>query len=257
MRKTAIVLFFSIPALAMTDAEYQRRTIGLRNQQKETDVLMRKFGLNVGFADSNPASLSPTQNSEANQKPLFQVHSDFSTVKIPTGKLLYGKTLTRLVVGPDGSPILIVLDSGQGALSDLKLMGLARQAGTEGRLTLEFNKLLLRTGKAVGIQSTGLDTSGAYGLEAQVFSGKAVAVAGAMASSFISGFAASQQTQNTNALGFSTPQPTGRNALLQGVAQTAADQGKRLIEEATAEKPILVVESQTALTVLVQEEVRF
>jgi hypothetical protein len=257
MKSILFLLFVTAPAYAMNDSEFQQRTTGLNHQQRETEAMMRKMGVNTGFT-------MPTQNVSLNQvnddskhKPLFQIHSDFTSVRIPAGKLLYGRTLNRLVVGPEGAPVLIILDLEQGMLSDLRIMGLARQAGTEGRVSLELTRLLLRNGKVVAIQSAGLDTSGAYGVESQVFSGKAVALAGAMASSFISGFASSQQTQGVNSLGFSTTQPSGRNALLQGVAQTAADQGKRLIEDATSEKPILVVDGQTPVSILVQEEVRF
>jgi hypothetical protein len=165
--------------------------------------------------------------------------------------------VTRLVVGADGAPALVELDQGQGAFSSMRVMGMARQSGTAGRLSLEFQRLLFRTGRAISILGVGLDSEGSYGLVAQVFSQKAWAVAGAMASSFVSGLAASQQSQTVNAFGFSQAQPTGRNALLQGVAQTAADQSKRMIEEATAEKPVLVVEEKTSVTILIQEEVRF
>ena len=86
---------------------------------------------------------------------------------------------------------------------------------------------------------------------------KAWAIAGAMAGSFISGLASAQQTQSVSAFGFTQAQPTGRNALLQGVAQTAADQSRRFVEDSTAEKPVLVVEPGAEVSVLIQEEVRF
>ena len=108
----------------------------------------------------------------------------------------------------------------------------------------------------IPVKAVALDDTGAFGLQAQVFSGKAIAVAGAMASGFISGFAASQQGQTQTPFGFSQVQPTVRNSLLQGVAQTAADQSKRLIEDATKESPVLVVDAGTPVTGLTQEEVR-
>ena len=52
-------------------------------------------------------------------------------------------------------------------------------------------------------------------------------------------------------------QPGNRNGVLQGVAQTAADQSKRLIDDATKEKPILVVEPETKISLYLDEEVRF
>jgi NADH:ubiquinone oxidoreductase subunit D len=98
---------------------------------------------------------------------------------------------------------------------------------------------------------------GAYGLEAKVFSSKALMLAGAIAGSFISGFAAAQQTQTTTAIGFQQTQPSMRNGILQGVAQTTADQSKRMIDEATAEKPVLVVEAGESVVAFFDEEVRY
>ncbi len=242
-------------ASAMAPDEYQGRAARLHASQKSTDTVIGRLGAEVGFSPIAPQGLGGSR--EEKTPPLFKVHAELSASRIPTGKLLYGRLLNRLVVGPDGSPALLVLDDGQGFLSGIRVMGMARQAGTAGRLTFELNKLLARTGQSVALQATGLDSAGAYGVEAQVFSGKALALGGAMASSFVSGLASAQQTQTINALGFAAPQTTGRNALLQGLAQTAADQSKRLIDEATAEKPILVVEAETPIVVLVQEEVRF
>jgi hypothetical protein len=84
-----------------------------------------------------------------------------------------------------------------------------------------------------------------------------MAMLGAMASSFISGVAASQQTVAPTAFGFQEAPPTGRNAIFQGVAQTAADQSKRIIEESTQEKPILLCTEGTPVTVYLDQEVRF
>lgn len=239
-------------AWANGDDWYETKSAQLRQAQERSENLIHRLQVQAGLRE-NPVSKS--KESEA-PSPLFKVHDDL-TAKIPAGKLLYGKVFNRLVVGSDGSPALVELDQNQGRYSGLRLMGQARQAGTPGRLSIEVTRLLLRNGRAVALQATALDHDGAFGLEAQVFSSKALAIAGAMASSFISGAAASQQTESINAFGFSQQQPTGRNALLQGLSQTAADQSKRLIGEATAEKPILVVESMTPVTVLIQEEARF
>ncbi len=235
---------------AMTETEFQSRAQALRSQQTQTDTLLKRLGAGSGFTP-----IDPTRNArDEAPPPLFRVHSDFSNAKLPVGKLLYGKILNRLVVGPDGSPVLIVLDSDQGQFSNLRVIGTARQSGTEGRVSLELTRLLYPSGKSIPLQGIGLDMAGSYGIEAQIFSSKALQVAGAMASSFIAGAAASQQEENVNALGFTTPKPTGRNAILQGVAQTAADQSKRLIEEATSEKPILVIETQESIAILLQDE---
>ena len=216
------------------------------------DEVLRRFSLNAGLTPVEKEAGS-TRDEEA--RPLFRVHDQLARTKLGPGRLLFGKLINRLVVGPDGSPALIELDEGQGFGGGLRALGTARQAGTEGRVSIELNRLILPS-RTVLIQATALDPEGAFGLEAQVWSHKAWAVAGAMASSFISGLATGQQTQTTSALGFTQVQSTGRNAALQGVAQTAADQSKRLIDDATADKPVLVVEAGAAVTVLLQEEVK-
>ena len=241
----------------MTEEQFQAGRDRLKQTQQQSEVLLqslsRKMGVQSPFSEH---SNSPKRSDEP-QTSLFRVHAASQVLQIASGKLLYGKLLNRLIIGGDGSPVLIELDPDQGFLSGLRLMGNGHPAGTPGRVAVEVNRLLLRTGRTIALQAVGLDPEGAYGLNAQVLSGKALAVTGAMASSFISGLAAGTQSQATNSFGFSQVQSTGRNAILQGVAQTAADQSKRLIEEATSEKPILIVESQTSIAILVQEEVKF
>jgi len=223
----------------------------IQENQKRIDQKMAHLGFGVSSVPSQ--SLVAEKKEEVR---LFQLHDTLTRISIPIGKILFGKTLTRLVVGSESSPVLIELEGEQGVLSGLRLMGKARQASTEGRVSLDLERLLLSSGRAVALQAVGLDDSGAFGIPAQVFSGKAWALAGSVATGFTSGLAASQQTLNANAFGFAQSQTTGRNAILQGVAQAAADQSKRLIEEATREKPVLVIEANTPVTVLVNEEVR-
>jgi len=241
-----LALLISRMGFAFSPDEYQLRLQKLKTAQAQSAALLggtyREKGMSL----------------QAQEKPksLYQVHGLLKNYLIPPGKILYGKLFTRLVVGGESAPAVIQLDDAQGGLSKIRLLGTASQSGTKGRLTVQINKLILKSGESINVQATVLDTAGAYGLEAEEFSGKALAVAGAVASGFISGAAASQQTQTTNMFGFSQPEPTGRNAIYQGLAQSAADQSKRLIDEATNQKPVLVVEGDTPLAVLIQEEVR-
>ncbi|MGK5084889.1 TrbI/VirB10 family protein [Bdellovibrionota bacterium FG-1] len=161
------------------------------------------------------------------------------------------------MVGSEASPAIIELSQNQGIFSGLRILGKARPSATAGRLQIDLNQLVARSGRTFPVKAVALDDAGALGLEAQVFSGKALALAGAMAASLVSGVAASQQTLTPTVLGFGEPKPTGRNALLQGVAQTAADQSHRFIEEATQEKPVLLVEPGALVAIYFEEEVRF
>ena len=250
-----IALLYAQPTPAATpQADFQARTERLRQSQAYTDQIFNQMKAKAGFHDDMGAE---PRKAEEGVQPLFKIHAEMTTRILPAGKLLFGELVNRLVVGSDGSPSLIELDDVQGSLSRLRIMGIARQAGTAGRVSIEVTKLLLRNGASVPLKASTLDASGGFGLEAQVFSSKALAIGGALASSFISGLAAGSQSQVAGPFGMVQPETTGRNALLQGVAQTAADQSKRFIEESTSEKPILVVEPGTPVSVLVDEEVRF
>ncbi len=229
--------------------DLERLKLGNQN----INQMMRGLGLKP-LAQAG-ASGAPDQPSEA-QVTFLRVHSPLRNNRLPAGKLLFGKLLNRLVVGGDGSPAILELDVAQGWTSGLRVMGMARQAGTPGRVQIECKRLLLRTGCALAMDAITLDASGAAGLEAEIISGKLLATFGSIAGSFVSGLASAQQSQSVNAFGMSTTPPTGRNALLQGVAQTSADQSKRLIEEATQEKPILIVEPGVEVVVMLQDEVR-
>jgi hypothetical protein len=210
----------------------------------------------LGFKAPDPI-LPGADGDKPHQASLFRLHSDLSQLRAAAGTMLLGNTVTRLIVGPEGSPAVIELADGQGAFSGLRVLGEAKQATTEGRILIEFDRVVFRNGKTLVLKAVVLDQDGAYGLKAQVFSSKALMVAGAMTSSFISGAAASQQTQMASTFGFSQTQPGARNAILQGAAQTAADQSKRLIEDSTKEKPVLVLKRQSLVQILINEELKF
>jgi hypothetical protein len=241
--------------LALVEAQYSAQIGRLKANEAVISNQLRSLRGRYGFAP-DPSDAEPQSNSEAPQPKLITLHGEIRSRLLPTGKLLFGKTLSRLVVSGEGAPVLVELEPQQGGLSSLRVMGVARASATAGRVQIEFQKLLLPS-RAVPIQATALDSEGAQGLVAEVFSSKAWVLAGAMAGSFISGLATAQQTQSVSAFGYTQAQPTGRNALLQGVAQSAADQSRRFIEDSTAEKPVLVVEPSAEVTVLIQEEVRY
>lgn len=243
-----MLLYLLMPLIAFASYEGDLKRINRLGDQ--ADSILSKFGF-----DPPSSSISGTSLEERKPKELFRVHGEISNTKVQSGLLAFGVLTNRLVVGGEESPVILDLkDSKVGLLRGLRLIGKARQSATAGRVNLEFDRLILKSGKSARIDAVGLDTSGALGLEAEVFSGKALMLAGSMIGSFLSGYAASQQTSSTNAFGFSQTQPTGRNSLLQGVAQTAADQSKRLVEDATQEKPVLVVGPGTKVSILFRED---
>lgn len=242
------VLIFSSKAIATSD--YAAALKQIDENRRKIDQGLSSFGIS-----SLPARSESQDSSE--QTKLFVTHDSLKVLHASAGKLVFGKTYTRIVLSSEASPLVATLSDGQGVFSNLRILGKARASSTSGRVQIEFDRLVLRSGRSIPIKGMALDPAGALGLEAEVFSSKALAIVGAIGSSFISGVAASQQTLTPNAFGFQQPQVSGRNAILQGVAQTSADQAKRLIDESTQEKPVLVVEGETPLTLYLDEEVRF
>jgi hypothetical protein len=238
----------------MAASDFSSMTRGIAEQQSALDRAL----LGMGVRSPSAAALSGVgATPDQGVAPLFQVHSELKRLQASAGRFLFGKVIQKLVVGTEGAPVIVELAADQGTLSGLRLMGTARPSSGGDRIAIEFSRILFRGGSTGAIQAVALDESGALGVPAYVMSQKALSVMGAVASSFISGVAASQQTLVPNAFGFQATQPTGRNAILQGLSQTAADQSKRLIEEATTEKPVLILEPSTEISILVQEEVRF
>ncbi len=251
--RLCIFVLSLIPSTNSRADDYSASVDALKRNQAELNQMISPYKTLAGF--KSPEILSGSSDREA--PPVIKVHSSMSRLQAPAGKLLFGKTINRLVVGGEASPAIIQLRSNQGPFSDLRILAQASQSSTPGRLGITVQKVIFRSGSAQPLQGMVLDQQGASGVEAQVLSQKALSIAGALGSSFISGLAASQQSMTSNAFGFESPTRNTRNSILGGLAQTAADQSKRFIEEATEERPIMILEAGTQVTVFLQEEVRF
>ena len=252
MKRIALSMLFIASSVHAKDFE----TVRARIQAREAVIKQKLIGLGA-----SPEFSNGNEFEEENKKPrgpLFRLHGSINTTQVAAGSLVFGKLVNRLVVGGETTPVIIQLDSKNrsGAIGGLRMIGKARQGSTEGRINIDFDRLVLLAGNTVEVDASGLDETGALGLEAQVYSSRALMAAGALASSFVSGYAASQQTQSVNDFGFSQTNRTGRNSLLQGVAQTAADQAKRFIDRETEEKPILVLDAAAEVAVFLNKELR-
>ena len=247
-------LIFTLLCVNSADAdqfENQLRAIGERSGA--IDAQMAKLGFTSG---KSPSHRGIDEEKQPGAK-ILQVYSASKILQAQAGRMITGKTANRLVVAGDGSPAIIELAYDQGIFSGLTVLGKAAISSSPGRLLINCDRLVLRSGKVIAVEAITMDSEGAFGLAAQVVSGKAMAVAGAIAGGFVSGLAASQQTETITPFGFTQTERTGKNAVLQGLAQSAADQSKRLIDEATKEKPVLIVESGTQVSLYFNEEVRF
>jgi hypothetical protein len=242
---------------AISQSEFQTRMDQIRKSHESFKKKAKNMGVVVQENIVVPSKpLTPEELEEQRNRPLFEVHATRKTLLAPAGQLFYGKILNRIIVGAEPVPAIIILDHSQNFFSGLRVLGKARPSGADGRLAIDFNRVVTKSGDTIPIQGYAHDKAGAFGLQAEVFSSKALAVGGALASSFVSGLASAGQTTVPNQFGFSQVDQTGRNAILQGVAKTAADQSKRLIDDATKEIPVLVVEADTPVAIYLEEEVR-
>ena len=249
----SILSLLLLSSLTLAD-EYTQNLKSLQKSQNDLNQLMAPYRT-LSHLKDQASDNAPTENGKL--KPLIQIHNSITRLQASPGKLLFGKTATRLVVGGEASPALIDLNTDQGVFSELRIIAIATQGATAGRLHLQTQKIIYRSGNTQSLQGVILDDQGALGIAAQVISQKALSVAGALGTSFISGLAASEQSTSANAFGFETTKRSTRNSVLGGLAQTAADQSKRFIDEATNEKPVLILDSGTNVTIFVQDEVKF
>ena len=255
-------LFGSVSVYALDDAEFRESVKRIRETSQVIRNRTAQLGVKISSHDalnsfSEPSGDSSSSGEKKKKRHLLVVHNEGKRLRASAGKYLFGTLYHRLVVGGEPAPAIVLLSDDQGLFSGLKVLGKARPGGTEDRLAIDFDRIVTRQGTVIPVKAVAEDEAGAYGLEAQVFSSKALSVAGSIASSFISGAASLAQTQTPTAFGFNQVDRSGRNAILQGIAQTGADQSKRLIEDATKEKPVMVVDAGTPVTLYVDEEVRF
>lgn len=251
-------LIFALSSQAIAASpSFEADLARLKTREATIDATLQGLSQQTGVSLTNGWRMQSTNDGDGKAVSLIRLHSDLTVLRLPVGKAITCRLRNRLVVGSEGSPAILVVAPNQGALSGVKVLGKARQSGTPGRVLMDLERLVFANGRAQVIKASALDDNGAYGLEAQVFSSKAIMLAGAMAGSMISGFAAAQQNQTTTAFGFQQSTPGLRNGILQGVAQSAAEQSKRLIDESTTEKPVLVVEAGQAVLVYFEDAVRY
>lgn len=216
--------------------------------QKRAQERFKRLGMQYPEGD--------TVNEQEIQKSLVTVYPQESRLRLNAGEVLTSTLPHRVVVSGESAPVWLTIQNGPSWTQGLTLLGKAR--GTTGsRVAIDIERLKLHTGRTIGIRAQVLDHAGALALEAQVFSAKLLATAGALGAGFLSGLATGFQSNQSNGLGVLSNPPTPRNAILQGLAQSSADQSKRLIDDATKEKPVFVVEPGTPLLIFVEEELKW
>lgn len=245
---------WSSPSHALDEKEFRESLSRIAQQQELTDTRIQALGIKGRSSDRTRRE--ETSDSEK-MPPLFQVHANPDRLHAPSGSFVFGTLYNRVVLGSEVVQTVIQVNENQGIFSSLRVTGKARPSGVEDRVALELDRLILKSGRTISIRAIGQDEEGASGIVAQVLTSKSIAVAGSVLGSFLSGAASLLQTATPSGFGFSQVERSPGNALLQGASQVAADQSRAALHEATKERPVLILEAGTPVTLFFEEEVRF
>jgi type IV secretory pathway VirB10-like protein len=172
-----------------------------------------------------PALLDGDLNSELSQSPV--------TATLTNSFSFQGRTLL-----PAGTRILGHLAQGQDS----------------DRIGAMFDQFVLPNGHQISIQGVATMLDGSTGIVGEFHSSRGLRVAGALGSSFLSGAAGAFQSTQANSFGIQQPDNTSRNAILNGVAQAALEQGRRFSEEAQQNPGYVTASSGTSFLIYVERE---
>ena len=137
-----------------------------------------------------------------------------------------------------------------------KVLGHLGQGQDSDRIAAIFDQFVFPNGHQISAQGVAVMLDGSTGIVGEFHSNRAWKVAGALGSSFLSGAAAAFQSTEANSFGIQQPDSTTRNAILNGVAQTALEQGRRYGEEAQKNPGFVTASSGTSFLVYVEKRNR-
>ena len=135
-----------------------------------------------------------------------------------------------------------------------KALGHVGQGQDSDRIAVVFDQFVLPNGHQISAQGFAIMNDGSPGIVGEFHSNKSWKVAGAIGSSFLSGAAAAFQSTQANGFGIQQPEGSTRNAILNGVAQTTLDQGKRFSEEAQNNPGYVTATPGATFSIYVEKE---
>jgi len=187
-----------------------------------------------------------TENSPKN---ILQVHNYPQDFFIPAGALTYGKNHFRLLVGSEPSPAQIIFSNSNKYqfLCGLKLLGIATQ--NKDRIFMEFDRLILRSGKTIPIKATLLDIYGSLGVKGKKQNSKLLEVAGEAALGILDNSKNEQEN-------FGFAQKESSKSTKDRIKISLLQESKDYLQEELKEKPVLLLEEETPVTILFKEELQ-
>lgn len=238
MKSLLIALLFTITAHA---EEFSARMGRIGEMHERANDLLRQAGV---FSENEGGGGS----QEERAKPFLKVYDLTSRQVLREGALLFGTSSFRLNVGGEPSPVQVKIGvSERHPWADgLIASGTATQGA--GRIFVEFDRLLLKTGKAISIKAVALDPAGSLGLKGRNENSKLLEVAGATALGLLTSPDDGQDVMGFGSIVRRSPKERMRESLL--------SETKNYIKDELKETPVLRLEMDTPITLLFKEEVR-
>jgi type IV secretory pathway VirB10-like protein len=172
-----------------------------------------------------PVILDGDLNSELSQSPV--------TARLTSAFTFQGRTLL-----PAGTKVLGHLGQGQDS----------------ERIAVTFDQFVFPNGHQLSAQAFGIMPDGSPGIVGEFHSEKGMKMAAAIGSSFLSGAAGAYQSTQANSFGIQQPDNTSRNAILNGVAQSTLEQGKRFADDAQNKPGYVTAKSGASFQIYVEKE---
>ncbi|MEQ1664559.1 MAG: TrbI/VirB10 family protein [Bdellovibrionales bacterium] len=224
--------------------------------------------------------LSGKDEIKKTSRAIFQAHTNYSQSSgADQGQVISRKDAARSeYVIPSGSRVMVVLDgnlnseltqspvvsilkngfSFQGRTllpAGSKILGRVGPGQDSDRISVNFDQVVFPNGHQMAITGVAMMPDGSPGVVGEFHSGRGYKIAGALGSSFLAGAAAALQTNQVNMLGLEAPKGSTRNAILNGVAQSALEQGRRFGEEAQNQQGYVIVPTGTSFQIYIDREV--
>jgi len=135
-----------------------------------------------------------------------------------------------------------------------KVLGHVGQGQDSERIPVSFDQFVFPNGHQISVTGLAVMSDGSPGIVGDYHSNRGWKVAGALGSSFLAGASAAFQSTQSNMFGIQQPEGSTRNAILNGVAQTALEQGKRYGDEAQNSTGYVTIPSGTTFQVYIERE---
>jgi hypothetical protein len=238
MKILLIALAFTFSASA---EEFSARMGRIGEMHERANDLLRQAGV---FSEDAGGGGS----KEERAKPFLKIYDSTSRQVLREGALLFGTSSLRLIVGGEASPVQVKISASERHpwAEGLVAAGTATQGS--GRIFVEFDRLLLKTGKAISITAVALDPAGSLGLRGRNENSKLLEVAGGTALGLLTSPDDAQDVMGFGSIVRRSPKDRMRESLL--------SETKNYIKDELKETPVLRLDMDTPITLLFKEEVR-